>query len=423
MNHSPSLDAKPAWPVPFHALALEKREASSETGLGLVAGLLLILVFATMPVYLLPSGSLQVVDLFIVLLILVMACKLGPRSLASSMQVLYLLPFVIYAVALNTVYFAFNNHDLTYLKKAAEMLYVTSIIFTSAMVFSKMLLKGEFFPFFVGISLSVIVPFFIQGNYDIVWIRNALSFNNPNQLGYFTILVVSFMLLIKENLAARYALLQKMRYRFLVWFVISMAHVMALLSLSKTTLASIFLLDLYLLVRTPLKTTLPLIGGALLLLGSIFVFMPQYVNKYMDYIQTKANMDQLQERFNKNYYRIEFTDEWQWLVGAGIGKADPTIDDKEVHNIFGAILKAYGLIGILLSMLWFGRLMHLSLSLNGGVMVVLALLLYNSFHNGIRFRSFWILSGFIVILASSLAQSADLRDAPRAAVAPPRPHE
>jgi hypothetical protein len=374
-------------------------EAPRAGSLGLVSGTLVLLVFATLPVYLLPSGSPQVVDLFIVPLMLIMACRINPRGLVVLQELGYLLPFLSYAVCLNAVYFVANPHDPAYLKKAGEMLYVSAIILVFSQVFARLLGQRSLALFLTGLTLSAVTPFFIQGTHDQHWIRTTLSFNNPNQMGYFAIILLSYLLLTREHLIVPGRAGVSKFLGFLIWLTAALAHIMVLLSLSKTALACLLILDLQLFRRTPLKVALPTLGGAALLLFLVLAVRPSYYANFADYLRAKANLERVEERLYKNYARLDFAEEWQWVLGAGGGKAAGVMDDTEVHHIFGAILKTYGLVGVGLAGLWFGRLLWLSRSLKNGPAVSLALILYNSFHNGIRFRPFWIFCAFLVVLA------------------------
>ncbi len=395
-----------AWSGGLGVLSKPRRsfrpgKASGGEGLGPMASFLVMLALALLPVYLLPSGSLQLVDPFLLLLMAVMAINLDHASLEVAKEVGYLLPFVTYAVLLNLLYFAWNHHEPTYLKKAAELLYVTGIFCTFTVAFGKLLRTGAYFPFLGGLALAVALTFATPGNHDQSWVRNALSFNNPNQMGYFAVLLLSHLVLLKENQPAFQEAALGRGYRNLMWWLIGLAHLLAVLSVSKAALAAMVLLDLYLLRNASGKARLGCLAGMLVLVGGLWVSMPDRLDKVSSYLEAKARLERVEQRFKKNWARVEFGEDWQWLVGNGAGHTEAVGDNLEVHTFFGAILKSYGLVGLGLIAFWFGRLLYLSFTLRGGLAIMLALLLYNCFHNGSRFRFFWIFCAFLVAMAAS----------------------
>jgi len=79
-----------------------------------------------------------------------------------------------------------------------------------------------------------------------VSIRSALSFNNPNQLGYFALLVLTILFLVRIYAERfEYTRLQARLMGFIGFVVFVMAHLFTVFSASRAALISMAFLDIF----------------------------------------------------------------------------------------------------------------------------------------------------------------------------------
>lgn len=208
-----------------------------------------------------------------------------------------------------------------------------------------------------------------------------------------------------------------------VMTVLLAAHYLVFLSLSRGAFFSVLVLDVAFL-KTIIKNKIYLIFGTLLLIvGSLVVFpnLP-YITGRME-ARGEEHSFNLEKNIIQSYERVTsqliFSSPWQVIFGRG----DRWVHDgenvlsyevtdatayPEVHNIFGNVLRAYGIIGLLCFAVWIGKFIWASRVVPGAIWVWAALFCYNMTHNGIRFRAFWILLAFILAIITYLKSTQNL---------------
>lgn len=232
--------------------------------------------------------------------------------------------------------------------------------------------------------------------------RATGTFNNPNQLGYWSLLVVSIYGVASYD-------------RKLSWFdfgVLGAGIYVCYSSLSRAALLSVAMSALlFVLFHRVARPTRLIVVGAGVAVG-IFFFVS---GDGMRHVSELAIVQTLQARFerplalgmseiqNRGYDRILENIQYTF-VGAGEGAYNRFYEDRdfELHSSFGTIFFAYGIVGFVLF------LNVLYQSVRGSPLLVklhlVPALLYGLTHQGLRFSWFWALLG--IVAAISLLQNA-----------------
>lgn len=225
--------------------------------------------------------------------------------------------------------------------------------------------------------------------------RSTGSFNNPNQLGYFSVCLLSLIYLFYRQ--------QKISYLIaLAGFGISIF--LSITSLSKAAMLANFTVVLLAIKPSFSKGSLILwIAGISISLGIIgYLFSQGSFNEFM-FIQRLENMAHENDSSIKErgYFAILEGNTLQIIFGLGQQEVF-LIVGHEVHSTLGSTLNNYGIIGFFLFLsifiIWARRL-WISYGTVGLICIAAPPVLYGVTHNGIRFTIFWLL--FAASLASA----------------------
>jgi hypothetical protein len=218
--------------------------------------------------------------------------------------------------------------------------------------------------------------------------RQTASFNNPNQLGYWSLLSMSIFL----------ACVTRIRIK---WYIqgpaIACLCYTTALSLSKAAMISLAVLLFFHFVRSPKLILLAVIAVGI---GSISLADSPIVEK------VKLRLENIGEQsddslYSRGYIRMIEYPEYM-ILGAAEGalyrfnESDFSDVRYEVHSTFGTILFSYGLIGsalFCLAMWQLYKISHLRYC-----MYVFPAFLYGLTHQGLRFSLLWLLFAVIALL-------------------------
>lgn len=213
------------------------------------------------------------------------------------------------------------------------------------------------------------------------------TFNNPNQLGYFSVCIA--------GIACYLFLIDKIKFaEFLI--LITFILLMAIASLSKAAMVSVLFYSLIFVDKKFYKFLILMFGILSLLLMVFFQFFDiadvKFVNRLLQ-IGTGGD-----DNFIGRGYAPLLNPDLRLLYGWGSGYSELQIN-HEVHSTLGNLLISYGLTGftLFLSLLAFVFLrlkMIFGLTVAAGLM--LPTMLYGLTHNGLRFAIFWV---FLSILS------------------------
>lgn len=387
---------------------------------------LFVASFALLPVYLFPSGGYQIADLPLALIIL-SALLFRTEENTFSRYLLWVAPFVAWAFLVNSVQYL-RYSDIWPAKATAMLVYGPLLSFSFVKVFKAVLRKGSLLLVYLGVFASILACLLAKSGEETG--RVALSFNDPNQLGYFGAVLQSLILIVRGF--RRSSGIRSLWYDPADALVILFAHVFLALSFSRSAMGAFLFLDLCLfknMVKDP-KGSLGMWG--LLFLAPIYFaaidsdFLQRRLEARPHHFESEAFFNDLQERIVNPLRSMK---ELQLVTGTGAGLGDQGEEEQagtvredteevpkflvdlleaygpvawslepsiEAHNLFADLFRAYGLIGLALFVPWLFKLIWDSRRVPDALWVWMGLMTYNMGNNGIRFRSLWILIGLMV---------------------------
>lgn len=355
------------------------------------------LFFVLSPFYVFGSGMPQPADWLVAILFLyiflsgyIIVGKQYDKLVSTHLS------FVIWVVIVNTLWsflidqslekrFPSYFHSLFYI---FNFLAVRSYIVLAQQQGSKLILYTLY-----GVGFSLILQAGLSFSGGVVTSRDALFFNNPNQLGYYALLSGSIL-----AYGARYI---KIKLVFQVAAYFSFFY-LTLVSSSKAAMAgALILVCLSVLNQGLLNFRQLFILVVAISMGFYFTTQNTVGTELFDYSikrfdEIGASKDDTYE--GRGYDRIVNDPEYM-IVGAGEGgyyRFDTLLDAGEIHSSFGTIIFCYGIVGFLL-------FMRLLLLVFKGASVFelfyfIPVFAYSITHNGLRSTLFWVFLAVIFIL-------------------------
>lgn len=240
--------------------------------------------------------------------------------------------------------------------------------------------------------------------------RATGTFNNPNQLGYFSVCILSIAYLLYRHGHLKY---------LVAVMVFAVSAFLSIASLSKAAMIANFVVIF--LALKPAKnvgasrTKLAEIGVslswiliALCLFGFFFVaYWQGALDEYL-FIKRLQGMSQEQDSSLESRGYFSFLEGHPIQIIFGLGsEAVADIAGHEVHSTLASIFNNYGVIGFFL---FIGLLAGWALNLwrAYGFLGLCCLagpaMLYGITHNGTRFTAFWLLFGATMAMANLIIQ-------------------
>lgn len=210
-------------------------------------------------------------------------------------------------------------------------------------------------------------------------IRASLFFNNPNQLGYWSLLAATTIVVCHRNVRLGIV-------RTLAGLLASVY--LAVLSGSRAAVGGILILSLLLVVSSPRVLIVAAVASlALLVLGGdpADALDPQGLRALQRGSRGTSFSDE------RAYSRI-----WEFkeyvLIGAGESANDRFVHEgqheREIHSTVGTVIFSYGVIGFVLFTQLCLRLIR-GLNVRTAILL-LPVMMYSVAHQGLRFSMFWI---------------------------------
>jgi hypothetical protein len=351
--------------------------------------------FVTSIFYVFPQGAPQPAD-FLLLLTIVATMLLAWRRLPDE-PVLYiaLALFSCWIVVVNFIWY-FLSPDFLFVKKTSHYLF-------NGMVFLFVVTAGyhDWQRLKVLVWWSCVIAllaqlFYLEFVFEDIGKRATGTFNNPNQLGYWALLVMACLAVVKERTSLG----------ILDVLALGAGFYVLMLSLSKAASISGMLLILLIVAFCKCQRVPGLLLAAALVLAVMFqAASGGLVERFMSF-EAVANLNHRLSNIGRSeddnlmqrgYIRL--IQNPQYLAfGAGEGafarlSNDPDDPDKEFHSTLGTILMSYGLVGLglfgLLLFVIFGRAPLASIA------YLVPIMIYGVTHTGTRFSEFWIFLGLV----------------------------
>lgn len=372
---------------------------------------LYFLYFVLSPFYLWKSGYPQVADVILVTLVILYftSKRLSINLFSGTKRILIVgLFFTIYVFVINFVWIILLQNIDSFLLSSIYYVYnflVVAVVISLYSDYGETLLKMTYYAVLISVFLQVIV-FFSSGGFT--GERTVGSFNNPNQLGYYSLLIVSTLMFLSSKINVNIILFS---------LGILSGILLSLLSLSKATIIAMsFLIILFLIfgsVNCKLKKRLWLI-----LLTTVVIGV--FINETTSMIQESELLTSVQNRINgigqddddnpeqRGYTRLTDYPQY-WIFGAGEGMYNRFSNFKlEFHSTLGNIQVSYGLIGSILFLTFIFLVLRNDKYRNWYIIISL-LLIYGLTHNGIRNSIFWILLALIACSSCIMSKNKEMQ--------------
>jgi len=217
--------------------------------------------------------------------------------------------------------------------------------------------------------------------------RNVVYFQNPNQLGYFSLLSAGIL-----TVGVRMGLIRGIHFGVGILACIWLAQ----LSLSKAAMLAIVVLLFYGGLQTSVLT-----------MGAVAVAMIIGLDLFQDRLvliesQLRTVGEQMDDSLAGRGYDRIWLHPMMNLLGGGEGAVwrwGSFLELGEMHSSWGTVLFSYGVPGVIAMLYFFSRLtFRLGMA---SLVPLLSVLMYGFTHMGLRFLPLWIMFGFIGGLAAA----------------------
>ncbi|MXP13333.1 hypothetical protein GRI44_00980 [Altererythrobacter confluentis] len=355
---------------------------------------LLTFAIATFPLYIFPSGGLQPSHFFFLLVAGISIYRHGPlRQIWVELMAI----LAVYILIVELASGAYPN-ELQHLANPAFFLFNFLLMTGSYRVISRYgastLNTGVAVAISIALGGAILGGFSLQGGGQID--RGVGFFNNPNQLGYFSVCITSLSTLIYINNSVSF---------FRLMILLSLSLFLSVISLSKAAMLANFLTIFFAarpLGRWGTKQTIWAASPALLLGLGLWISQSGAFDHY-HFVERLANMG------SENDSSAAERGYFAFLQGGiisqifGLGSVETyKIVGHEVHSTLAVIWNTYGLVGFLIFVpilvIW-GRTSYKSFGPIATLALVGPPLLYGLTHNGTRFSILWFLVSATMALA------------------------
>ena len=341
--------------------------------------------------YVFPSGTPQPADYLLVLVIATSILGVWGRLPDDPMLHLMAGLFVGWIVLVNATWFLITG-DFTFLKKTSFYVYnLVVLIFVIAAGFHDWARLKKV------VWWSCVIALLAQMG----WLelfpaaarRATGTFNNPNQLGYWALLLMACLAVVKDREGLGPADLLALGAGFYV----------TALSLSKAASISAMVLLLFAGIACGLRRSAGvLLGIALALVLSFQIATGSAIDRIASLDPVDALVKRLQNIgqqrddsvLARGYPRLIENPEYL-AFGAGEGSFDRLNEEgsnKEFHSTLGNLLMSYGVPGVAL---FATLLVVMCAAAPKSVLYLIPIMLYGLTHMGLRFSLFWVFLGLV----------------------------
>lgn len=344
-----------------------------------------------LPIYLWGSGGIQISHVVLALSCLVYFLWKGFKADAPEILLLLL---TLYIFVRESVAFLDSATDLRVFLPALYMLF-NLIIFTTIRRWTSNYCRKKWLSYSViaaaAVAMIGVLAFGYQITVDEEGGRAVGTFNNPNQLGYFSVCIYSIIVILYY---------ERTLSKNLLFLIIPTSIFLAIVSLSKAAMVSIILSTfLILLIFGQSKKTLligNIIGASFVLAIIYYLVMAGYFDQFAFFRRLMDIGSQADDSLEgRGYHVLLQAGVFELLFGFGTTQVKNLIG-FEVHSTIGGVFINYGILGVSFFLaflvIWARRLLK-NFGWLGLIIIASPTMLYGLTHNGIRFTIFWVLLG------------------------------
>jgi len=358
------------------------------------------------PFYFFPSGQPQVADFVLSVAVLAFFFQRQHVTTPNDKVTKYLKWFVIVVVLVNLahfVVFAFTGTEIAYDFLLSLSYYIfNAFVFVIALsIFKNNTLNIFYYTIIVSLLIQVFLGVLgITGAfYDGLQARTIIFFNNPNQLGYYALLMQTLFVLISFS--------AKKTNILILSAITLMCLYLSLLSGSRAAMGGVFLLLFLCIFLQKELSLIKIFSMAFLLIILVVLF----VNVKSDLVESQIYLFELRQERDRNrdisqfelrgYDRIIKYPE-HLFFGAGEGQHTRfanAFHQGELHSGMGTILFSYGILGTIFFVLFIKRIIQDRKWL--GLFILLPVVVYNLTHQGLRQSLLWMMFALLYYVCSA----------------------
>jgi hypothetical protein len=366
--------------------------------------LILYFAIALYPIYLFPSGTIQISHFLLIIFSILTLIHIGISPNKYFFTFSFLLIYIYFVEGFYVFYdiYEIGHFNLKYLK---GVLFLTYNFILTVSLMSFLNHKRRFNVILYGLATAILIILFsilYEYFFKTFEYRFQSYFNNPNQLGYFSVCCFSLIYLFYRNLY--------ISYYFMIASIVIVV-LFSILTLSKAAFISLFLCVVFVIKPYNYKYSKIIIAILLLLIILFMTFFYQQIletHVFSRFINTlNENDSSLKMRGYFVYFEANYLEA---IFGMGPKKIHD-LQGYEVHSTFMMILSSYGFIGFsifsLLILFWALDIKK-SYGFSGVICVCAPSILYGLTHNGIRFSMFWIIFATSIFLSKELIKQKKL---------------
>lgn len=355
------------------------------------------------PFYIFENGLPQIADFIMLCAFLpfIFSIRLADLKIHKSFK--FLLLFFLVVILVNTIYF--------FSSASSSMSYIVSIVFFGfngmLFLFCFKTIRSFSVKEFSGLIYAILIALLLQFLLFIVGYDKGLendeinfygraytSFNNPNQLSYYCVLLATIAIFISKKVKVA---------RYVVSIILSISLVLIASASTRPAVLGIVLFIIYFFIFLLKKNILKEIFVFIIPLLLVAIFQgDKVVSEYNRMVSrfTRIEVTTVKEAEDRGYERI-FENPELLIYGAGEGDYKRFLKStedvpKEIHSAFGTIWFSYGVFGMLFFCLFlYFTLCNLKIV---DLLLISPLILYNLFHNGFRFSILWMLFAVLFYL-------------------------
>ena len=289
-----------------------------------------------------------------------------------------------------------DKPNIKYLKQALFLIYNFALTIS---LLSFLNYQKQFKPILYGLVTAILLNLFLyifkfyQGG---IPYRFTGFFNNPNQLGYYSICAFSLIYLFYRN--------SYIKYYHMIFLTIVLIF-FSISTMSKASYISLIICAFFAIKPSNYKyskiTEMIIILSIIFL---VFLFFEQISEMHLFKRTLNMFSESDSSLSHRGYTVLLEANPLQTIFGMGV-KNVYKFHTYEIHSTFGMILTSFGFIGFLifstLMIFWILDIKN-SYGLRGIICVCGPSLLYGLTHNGVRFTMFWIMFAVTISLSKKM---------------------
>lgn len=367
------------------------------------------LYFILKPFYLWNSGLPQISDFVLIctMIFYMLKNKLTLKFNKVSLTFIILnFILIFYIFWINGLWSLLSNGKIKFIRVSSFYFFnflAITMVLSFYTKYGKDLLETVYKSVLVSIFIQLFL-YFISGGFSAS--RAIVFFNNPNQLGYYSLLTLVILLLLSQTLEIK-----------MLWFIggIIAALVLCFASLSKAAILSCIGMILYFILIKRKSKIFNKNWFFIVIVITLLIAVVYKINK--DIIASNKLIQAVENRLlgigketdsnlvSRGYDRILNNPKYL-IFGAGEGDYLRFGERMEFHSTLGNILLSYGIIGLGIYM--YSLVYVFKNNKWKDLYLLIFIMLYGLTHNGIRNTLLWIFIAIVSITELEADKSMDI---------------